>query len=185
MKVNRDIRAPQVRVIDEEGNQVGVISRDEAMRMAQAANLDLVEVSPLASPPVCKIIDYGKFRYEQTKKERGNKKQAVAGKLKEVKVKPNIDDHDFNFKMRRARDFVQKGCKVKITCMFRGREMAHKEVGQRVVERMIEDLADIATPEAPLKMFGRNMTTVLAPGVRKKKIAPVPKPKATESVVDS
>ncbi len=186
MRTNREIRAPEVRVIDEKGGQVGVMNRDDALRLAQQANLDLVEVSPQAKPPVCKIIDYGKFRYTQTKKEREGRKGQVQGKLKEVKVKPNIDSHDFNFKAKRARGFIEKGCKVKITCMFRGREMAHKGVGERVVLRMIEELSDIATPESPPKMFGRNMTTVLAPGVKKKKEKKSPaETKPAESSVDS
>jgi translation initiation factor IF-3 len=186
LKVNREIKAPQLRVIDEKGEQVGLLDRDDALRLAQQANLDLVEVAPLAKPPVCKIIDYGKFRYTQTKKERGGKKGTSQGKLKEVKLKPNIDDHDFDFKLKRARSFIEKGSKVKITCMFRGREMAHKEIGVAVVRRMIDRMEDIATPEAPLKLLGRNLITVVAPGVKKKKEdKPVKKETPEKSSIDS
>lgn len=131
--------------------------------MAEQQGLDLVEVVPNADPPVCKIIDYGKFRYDQTKREKESKKAQHQIKVKEVKVKPNIDDHDFEFKLKRARNFIEKGFKVKLTCMFRGREMAHPERGRAVVQRMIDGMADIAQAESSLKMLGRNLNTVVAP----------------------
>lgn len=170
MRSNREIRARELRVIDQDGNQLGVISRDEALRAAESAGLDLVEVVPNATPPVCKILNYGKYRYDQTKRERESKKQSQQSKLKEIKLKPNISDHDFDFKMKHARSFLEKGHKVKITCTFRGREMAHQDVGRRVVRRMVEALEDIGTPETPPKMMGRMLNTVVAPGLRKKAV---------------
>jgi len=172
LRVNREIRAPKVRVISQTGEQIGVLALYEALAMAEQDGLDLVEISPGASPPVCKIINYGKFRYDQTKREKESKKAQHQVKIKEVKLKPNIDDNDFQTKMRHARDFVTKGNKVKVSCVFRGREMAHPEIGQRLVDQFCEDLADIATVEAPAKMFGRMLTAVLAPGMKKKKEEP-------------
>jgi len=172
LRVNREIRAPKVRVISQTGEQIGVLALYEALAMAEQDGLDLVEISPGASPPVCKIINYGKFRYDQTKREKESKKAQHQVKIKEVKLKPNIDDNDFQTKMRHARDFVTKGNKVKVSCVFRGREMAHPEIGQRLVDKFCEDLADIATVEAPAKMFGRMLTAVLAPGMKKKKEEP-------------
>ena len=168
LRVNRDIRAREVRLIDQDGQQQGVVPRDEALRMADNAGLDLVEVVASSTPPVCKILDYGKYRYDQTKRERESKKSQHQTKVKEVKVKPNISDHDFDFKLKHARNFLSKGHKVKITCTFRGREMAHTDVGHRVVKRMVQALEDLGRPEAPLKMMGRMLSTVVAPGARKK-----------------
>lgn len=169
LRINRQIRSPKVRVISADGKQLGVFITGEAQKLAEREGLDLVEVVANSEPPVCKIIDYGKFRYDQTKREKESKKAQHQVKVKEVKVKPNIDEHDFQFKLKRAREFLSKGNKVKLTCMFRGREMAHPEVGREVVKRMCDELEDIGTPEAPLKMFGRSLTTVIAPGARKKK----------------
>jgi translation initiation factor IF-3 len=172
LRVNREIRAPKVRVISQTGEQIGVLSLYEALAMAEQDGLDLVEISPGASPPVCKIINYGKFRYDQTKREKESKKSQHQVKIKEVKLKPNIDDHDFETKVRHARDFITKGNKVKVSCVFRGREMAHPEIGQRLIEKFGDDLADIASVESAAKMFGRMLTVVLAPGARKKKEEP-------------
>jgi len=169
LRVNRQIRASQVRVIDKNGKQVGVIAIQQAQALADADHLDLVEISPKAQPPVCKIIDYGKYRYQQTKKEKESKKLQHQVKIKEVKVKPNTDQHDLAFKLKRARSFIEKGNKVRLTCMFRGREMAHPEVGRRVIQKMLEGLADVATPEAFPKQMGRNLSVTLAPGVKKMK----------------
>ena len=130
--------------------------------------LDLVEIAPSADPPVCKIIDFGKFRYQQTKKEKESKKSQHQVKVKEVKVKPNTDEHDLQTKLRHARKFIAEGNKVKITCMFRGREMMHPEFGQRVIKRMCADLEDIATSETFPKFFGKALSVVLAPGGKKK-----------------
>lgn len=148
---------------------MGVVATSEAMKMAERDNLDLVEVAANAQPPVCKIIDYGKYRYQQTKKDKESKKAQHQVKIKEVKVKPNTDDHDLNTKLKRARDFIEKGNKVRVTCMFRGREMAHPEVGRRIVMRVVDALSDIATPEAIPKQMGRNLSVTLAPGVKKSK----------------
>ena len=163
MRVNREIRAPKVRLIGKDGSQVGIVSNSEAQALAAGDNLDLVEISPNAKPPVCKITDYGKYRYQQTKKDKESKKAQVQGKLKEVKMKPNIDEHDFMVKLRRAHDFIEKGHKVRVTCMFRGREMAHPEIGRRVVNRFCKELEETAFAEAVPKMMGRNLTMVLAP----------------------
>ena len=163
MRVNRQIRARTVRVIGPEGDQLGVVSIMEALKMAEEQGLDLVEVVPNSTPPVCKIIDYGKFRYDQSKREKESKRAQHQIKVKEVKVKPNIDEHDFQTKLRRARQFAEKGYKVKVTCMFRGRQMAHPDVGMAVVKRMCDELSDVVQPESPPKMLGRSLTTVLAP----------------------
>lgn len=170
MRVNRQIRAPKVRLIDEEGNQVGVVSFSEALDMAMEAQLDLVEVVSTSTPPVCKIINYGKFRYDQTKREKESKKTQHQVKVKEIKVKPNIDDHDLLTKVKQARDFLSKGNKVKVTCMFRGREMAHPEIGENLVRKVCDDLSDVSTAESFPKRMGRFLTVVLAPGAKKKKV---------------
>lgn len=169
MRVNREIRAPQVRVIGQTGEQVGVLTIQEALRKAEENGLDLVEIVPGANPPVCKIIDYGKYRYDQTKREKESKKSSHQVKVKEIKFKPNINEHDLLTKLRHARDFIAKGNKVKVSCMFRGREMAHTEIGQRLVQKVVDELEDIATVEAPMKQFGRFLTVVLAPSLKKKK----------------
>lgn len=140
----------------------------KALELAEEAELDLVEISPRAKPPVCKIIDYGKFRYEQTKKDKENKKAQHQAKLKEVKTKPNIDEHDLQTKLRRAKDFLEKGNKVRVTCTFRGREMAHPEIGRRVVDRFCEELKELSQIETPAKQMGRNLSLVLAPLGKKK-----------------
>lgn len=151
------------------GEQVGVVSFSEAIRMAEDESLDLVEVAPNVFPPVCKVMDYGKFRYDQTKKEKESKKAQHQVKIKEVKLKPHIDEHDLNTKLKKAKDFLQKGCKVKFTCTFRGRELAHPEIGEELVRRCCDFLVDVADVEAPAKRMGRMVTVVLAPAVKKKR----------------
>jgi translation initiation factor IF-3 len=168
LKINREIRAQKLRVISEDGDQLGVLTLAEALARAEQVGLDLVEIAPTAEPPVCKIIDYGKYRYQLTKKEREQKKSQHQVKVKEIKVKPNTDDHDLMVKLKHARDFVAKGNKVRLTCMFRGREMMHPEFGKRAIQKMCEGLADIATPESPAKMLGRSLSVILAPGTKKK-----------------
>lgn len=168
MRVNREIRAPKVRVIGSAGEQIGIMTPKEALNVAENEGLDLVEIAPNANPPVCKVIDYGKFRYDQTKREKESKKASHQVKVKEVKVKPNINEHDLNTKMRHAKDFLEKGNKVKVTCMFRGREMAHKEIGERLIKKIVDDLQEVAVCETPMKMFGRFLTVVLAPQKKKK-----------------
>ena len=140
----------------------------EALAKAELAGLDLVEIAPSAEPPVCKIIDFGKYRYQLTKKEKEQKKSQHQVKVKEIKIKPNTDDHDLMVKIKHSRDFISKGNKVRLTCVFRGREMLHPEFGLRIVDRICEDLADVATPEAPARMLGRSLSVVLAPGAKKK-----------------
>lgn len=174
MRVNREIRAPKVRLIGAAGEQVGVVALYEALKMAEEAGLDLVEISAGSVPPVCKIIDYGKYQYDQTKREKENKKAQHQMKVKEVRFKPNIDDHDLQTKLKHAREFISQGNKVKISCTFRGREMAHPENGVKLVQKLCDDLEDISQVEAPAKMFGRMLTVVLAPGSKKKKETPKP-----------
>lgn len=169
MKVNSEIRAPKVRVIDQVGGQVGVISLHEALAMAREQGLDLVEIVPGSNPPVCKIINFGKFRYDQSKREKESKKSQHQIKVKEIKLKPNIDVHDLETKTRHARDFLAGGNKVKITCTFRGREMMHPEIGEKIVRQMCQNLEDISLVESPPKMMGRMLLVVLAPGGKKKK----------------
>lgn len=168
MRVNREIRASRVRVIDKDGNQLGVLTLLDAIHRAEQVGLDLVEIAPTADPPVCKIIDFGKYRYQQTKKEKESKKSQHQVKVKEIKVKPNTDEHDLLTKLRHARKFIEEGNKVKITCNFRGREMMHSEFGKKVVDRMCNDMSDIATPESSPKFFGKTLSVVLAPGAKKK-----------------
>lgn len=172
MRINREIRAPRVRVINQNGEQIGIISIREAMAMADEVGMDLVEVVPNSDPPVCKIMNFGKFRYDQTKREKESKKTQHQIKVKEVKFKPNIDSHDLETKLKQARQFIEKGNKIKLTCTFRGREMIHTEIGEQVMRKFCAALEDVATPDAPLKMMGRSMTTVLSPtiGGAKRKI---------------
>jgi translation initiation factor IF-3 len=157
-------------VIDEGGGQLGVLTLMEALKHAEEAGLDLVEISASSDPPVCKIIDFGKYRYQQTKKEKESKKSQHQVKVKEIKVKPNTDDHDVQVKLKHARDFIAKGNKVRITCVFRGREMMHTEFGMKIVRKLCDDLADIASTEAPPKMMGKSLSVVLAPGAKKKAV---------------
>lgn len=172
MRVNREIRVPRVRVIDQNGNQVGVLPTHQALTLAEEEGLDLVEIAPNVDPPVCKIVDYGKFRYQQTKKEKESKKAQHQVKVKEVKLKPNTDEHDLLTKARKAREFLGEGDKVRVTCVFRGREMQHREFGQKVIDLFCEELADVSSVEEPAKMMGRFLSTVLAPGAKAKKKAP-------------
>lgn len=169
MKVNKEIRAPKVRLIGHTGEQIGVISLHEALMKADEVGLDLVEIVPTSSPPVCKIMNYGKYRYDQTKREKESKKAQHQVKIKEIKLKPNIDTHDLETKIKHARDFVLKGNKVKVTCTFRGREAMHPEVGEKLIKKLCADLEDVATSEAPIKLLGRILTVVLAPSIKKKK----------------
>jgi len=161
--VNRQIRISPVRVISHTGEQLGVLPVDEALSLAQEQGLDLVEVAPLARPPVVKIMDYGKFKFEQAKAARAAKKKQHVIHLKEVKYRPGIDDHDFDFKTRHAREFLAEGNKVKVTMMFRGRQMAHVELGRDVLDRVAAELKDVCKIEQDPKLEGRNMTMVLAP----------------------
>lgn len=162
-----------MRVISESGEQIGILSLREALMRAEEAGLDLVEISPAAKPPVVKIVDYGKFRYHQQKKEKDSKKAQVQIRVKEIKLKPNIDEHDFQTKLKHARDFLLKGNKVRVSIMFRGREMLHIDIGEKVVDQFCTNLSDIAILEAAPRMMGRTMSTVLAPSGKKPKVAVV------------
>jgi translation initiation factor IF-3 len=162
-RVNRMIRVSEVRVIDAEGEQLGVMATDQALTLASNEGLDLVEVSPTAKPPVCRIMDYGKYKYEQNKKNRESKKKQHTIQVKEVKFRPKTEEHDYQFKKRHAYEFLEKGYKVKITLMFRGRELDHKELGARMLERLEKELAEVGTVERPPKFEGRLMVMYMAP----------------------
>lgn len=162
--MNRYIRVPEVRLIDSDGKQLGVYVTSKALELAQNQGLDLVEVSPDAKPPVCKIMDYGKYKYEQTKKLKEAKKHQVVVILKEVKFRPNTDEHDFNFKLKNINRFLDDGNKVKVTMVFRGREMVYREKGRETLKRIAQEVADKAVPEVEPKMEGRQMFLILAPG---------------------
>jgi len=161
--VNERIRVPQVRVIGDDGEQIGVITTREAIAMAQAKGLDLVEVSPTARPPVCRIMDYGKFKYEQNRRARKAKKKQHHTQLKEIKMRPKIEDHDFGTKVNHAREFLMERDKVKLTITFRGREIARPEIGHRLMNRVIESLSDVATVESNPRHEGRSITAVMMP----------------------
>ena len=163
VRVNRQIRISPVRVISDSGEQLGVLPVDEALAMAEEKGLDLVEVAPTARPPVVKIMDYGKYKFEEAKAARAAKKKQHIIHIKEVKYRPGIDEHDFDFKTRHAREFLQDGNKVKVTMMFRGRQMARPDMGKAVLDRVAEALADVGKIEFEAKLEGRNMTMVIAP----------------------
>jgi len=162
-RVNEEIRVPQVRLIDEEGEMQGVMTAREAQSRAFAVGLDLVEISPNAEPPVCKILDYGKFKYEQQKKKNEAKKKQKIVEIKEVKVRPNIDENDYQVKLRAMKGFIEEGDKVKVTLRFRGREMAHQDIGVRVLERIRGDLEAATKVEQMPRMEMRQMVMVLSP----------------------
>jgi translation initiation factor IF-3 len=152
-----------VRLVDEHGEMVGIVGRNEAIEMAADAGLDLVEVAPNADPPVCKILDYGKFKYEEQKKKNEARKKQKIIEVKEIKLRPSIDDHDYQVKMRSMNKFIEEGDKVKVTMRFRGRELAHQELGMNVLMRVKEDLDEIAKVEQFPRMEGRQMTMVVSP----------------------
>lgn len=168
LRVNQEIRARELRVISSSGQQLGVMSLQQALNLAQQEGSDLIEIVPTAVPPVAKIMDWGKYRYDQTKREKENKKSQHQMKVKEVKLSPNISEHDLQVKLRQAKDFLEKGDKVKITLFFRGREMAHTSVGHKVMQDSLVQLEEVAMIESPPKMFGRTLLAVLAPGTKKK-----------------
>ncbi len=159
--INGQIRDREIRLIGENGEQLGIMSSKEAMRLAQEADLDLVKVAPKAQPPVCKIIDYGKYRYELARKEKEAKKKQKTVEIKEVRLSPNIDTNDLNTKVNNARKFVSKGNKVKVTLRFRGREMAHVQQSRHILDDFAKQLADVASIEKQPKLEGRNMSMVL------------------------
>jgi translation initiation factor IF-3 len=172
-RINERIRVPEVRLIDEEGHQVGVVRTSEAIVMARQRGVDLVEVAAQASPPVCRLMDFGRFKYEQSKKDREAKKHQVNMQLREVRMKPKIDDHDVDFKTRTAAKLLKQGDKVKVTVMFRGREITHPQIGKNLLDRVVKNVGEIALLEKPASLEGRHMTLILAPD--KKKIAAIAK----------
>lgn len=163
MRVNEQIRISPIRLIDEEGKQIGVVPIDTARKEAEQAGLDLVEVSPNADPPVCRIMDYGKFRYEITKRAKVARKKRHVVHIKEIKMRPEISEHDFDFKVKHARDFLSRGDKVKFTLVFRGREILHKDHGRSVLDRVVEVLNDIASVETDIHSEGRNLSMLVSP----------------------
>lgn len=162
LRVNEEIRAKEVRVTSNTGEQIGIMSVRDALRMAAEQQLDLVEVAPMAKPPVCRIMDFGKFKYEQQKRDKEAKKKQKVVTIKEVKLRPNIEDHDFNVKKKNAQRFLEDGDKVKVTIMFRGRELSHPELGKQLLTKMAAELKEIATVERDPKLEGKNMIMILA-----------------------
>jgi len=162
-RINQDIRVPEVRLLAADGTSLGIKSRNDALKMAELKNLDLVEISPTAVPPVCKITDYGKFLYEIQKKEKEQKKAQVHQELKEIRFKVRTDTHDFNFKLKHARGFIEEGNKVKATVLFRGREITHPDIGRDLLEKFIDGMKDIAKVDQKIKLETRSMSTVLSP----------------------
>ncbi|HEY0779997.1 MAG TPA: translation initiation factor IF-3 [Gemmatirosa sp.] len=163
VRVNRQIRISPIRVIAADGSQLGILEVEAALRIAEEQSLDLVEVAPLARPPVARIMDYGKFKFEQAKQARTAKKKQHVIQLKEVKFRPGIDEHDFETKTRHARRFLEEGNKVKVTLMFRGRQITHPELGRAVVTRVAQELADLAKIESDARLEGKAMTMILTP----------------------
>ena len=161
--MNDDIDAPMVRLVDHTGDMIGVVPIHEALTRAEEAGLDLAEISPNADPPVCKILDYGKYKYESQKKKNEARKRQKVIEVKEIKLRPNIDDHDYDVKMRNTQRFLAEGDKVKVTMRFRGRELAHQDLGMNLLVRVRDQFAEMAKVEQMPRMEGRQMVMVLAP----------------------
>ncbi|MCI0450569.1 MAG: translation initiation factor IF-3 [Chlorobi bacterium] len=166
-RVNEQIRVPEVRVIDEKGDQVGILSTQEALKMARMREYDLIEVSPNAKPPVCKIGDFGKYNYEKQKKEKEQKRSKSSTQVKEIRFHPNTDTHDMEFKCRHLKEFLVEGHKVKATIIFIGRMMVHQDLGRRLMDEILEKLSEVGKIEQPPKMEGRYMTAMLIPDRKK------------------
>ena len=162
-RINDRIEAREVRLVDQDGGMVGVVALRDALTRAEDVGLDLVEISPNASPPVCKILDYGKFKYEAQKKANAARKKQRVIEVKEIKMRPSIDDNDYSIKMKKVREFLDEGDKVKVTMRFRGREMAHQHLAMNILEKVREDMADLAKIEQFPKLEGRQMIMVMAP----------------------
>lgn len=162
LMLNEQIRDKEIRLVGEDGEQLGIMSAKDALKMAKEANLDLVKIAPTAKPPVCKIVDYGKYRYEQARREKEAKKKQKVTEVKEIHLSPNIDVNDLTTKANQARKFIEKGNKVKVALRFRGREMAHMTTGKEVLDTFFEKLSDVAVVEKPAKLEGRSMIMVLA-----------------------
>lgn len=169
VRVNGKIRAREVRVIGVDGSQLGVFSLPDAINLARGKGVDLVEIAPNATPPVCRLVDFGKFRYEQSKKEKESKKHHHANKVKEIQLSPTIDPHDFGVKLGHAIDFLCEEMKVKISLRFRGREMAHKEFGFQTVEKFLKDVGPYGHPDSAPKLIGKGITVMLSPLPRNKR----------------
>lgn len=167
-RINERIRVPQVRLIDENGGQVGVIDTREALQMARDRGLDLMEVSPNSAPPVCKICDYGKFKYEKKKKEHEARKKQTVIKVKEIQLRPQTEEHDLDYKFKNARQFLEDGDKVKITIMFRGREITYADQGFKMMRQLADQVKDIANVEAHPKLEGKKLIMILSPGAAKR-----------------
>ena len=163
LRVNDDIKVREIRLVGETGEQLGIMSPREAMQIAEEQGLDLVEVAPTAKPPVCKIMDVGRYKYEQSKRERETRKKKHIISMKEVKLRPNIDEGDFSTKVRNAVRFLEDGDKVKVTIMFRGREMSHPELGQELLNRVADVVKELANVERGSKLEGRNMSMIISP----------------------
>ncbi|HEY2796933.1 MAG TPA: translation initiation factor IF-3 [Thermoanaerobaculia bacterium] len=172
IRVNEQIRWKEVRLIGESGEALGVVSMSEALQKAREATLDLVEIAPTANPPVCRIMNFGKFIYQQKKKQQDSKKKQKTTQVKEVKFRPNIDDHDYDFKMKNILKFLSHGDKVKATVQFRGREMARRENGQKVLDRLLKDLSGKAVAESRSEMLGNRLYQILSPVKHEKTAAP-------------
>ncbi len=166
-RVNEEITAPQVRVVEADGKMIGIMSIDEALQLAEDRGLDLVEVAPQANPPVCKIMDFGKYQYELQKREKLKRRQQQQQQLKELRFKINTDKHDFDFKVRHAREFLEAGHRVKATVIFRGREMLHQDSGVELLQRFVDAVSDIAKVEHPIKSEKRHMYVILVPESKK------------------
>lgn len=163
MRINREIRSANVRVIDDAGKQLGVISLEEALRIAEEAGIDLVEVSPSADPPVCKIMDYGKYRYKQSKKLHDAKKSQTVIQVKEIKLKPKTEDHDVQVKMKHIRKFLNNSDKVKVSMMFRGREIAFTDIGRKLMGKIRDELSNECVIDQEPRLEGRNMVMIFSP----------------------
>jgi len=163
VRVNEQIRVPEVRLIGADGSQVGVMPIKEALALAEEAHLDLVEIAPQASPPVCRVMDYGKFKYQQSKKQQEARRRQTTIQVKEIKVRPKIEEHDMGFKLKNSRRFLAEGDKVKISVIFRGREIAHPDRGYRILAQMAEALADVGGVEQQPKLEGRNLSMIVTP----------------------
>ena len=182
--MNREIRAQQVRLIDENGQMMGVMSVPEALRIAEERALDLLEIAPNAQPPTCKIMDYGKYKYEEKKKAAASRKNQVIVTIKEIQMRPRTDQHDFETKMKHARRFLLEGDKVKVNLRFMGREMAHQETGLIVINKAIEFVKDLALVESPPKTEGKNMFALIAPDPAKIKDYLKANPNRKEEVLE-
>jgi translation initiation factor IF-3 len=186
VRINRRIRVTPVRLIGPDGEQIGIVPTSEAYNRAQELGLDLVEVSPNSRPPVCRIMDFGKYKYELSKKDKLAKKKQHVFQLKEMRYRPKIDEHDYQFKTKHVREFLESGSKVKAFVLYRGREMAHIELGRKILDRLIEDMSDIAVVDVQPKLEGRNMNMILSPRPEiLRKVQSEKTPKKTEEKPES